>query len=177
VRASHGVWVGVTLLLTGCTGLPFWPATEHPGMVQKGAPILEKPGLADTSLTPSQVATYMAEVPKLSAVALNAEIRRLQAGVQGNAGNRLKLAYLLGRQGAAPKDLARARGLLAGLPNTFEDPGTRAIARLLERTVKLEQDLSQERRKALESQAKIEQLMSLERDLQKHSSGKPEPGR
>jgi hypothetical protein len=151
------------LLLEGCAGLHIWPGTPSSAIAPK---------VADTALTPSQVTAYMGEVSKLDAVALNAQIRRLQAGARGSAGDRLKLAYLLGREGSMPKDLVKARALLEGLPDTFDDPGTRELVRLLQRVVKLEQQFLQVRRKASELQDKIDQLMSLEQTLQQHRPSK-----
>jgi hypothetical protein len=163
MRASRCSWLWVSLLLEGCAGLNIWPVTPSPAIAPK---------VADTSLTPSQVTAYMGEVSRLDAVALNAEIKRLRAGAQRSVGDRLKLAYLLGRESSAPRELARARGLLEGLPDRFDDPGTRELARLLQRMVKLEQDLLQERRKASELQGKIDQLMSLEQTLERHRPSK-----
>jgi hypothetical protein len=159
MRVSRCAWVGLSLLLEGCAGFSIWPSTP-----QKGAPIVEKHGVAGTSLTPSQITAYMAEVSKLDGPSLDAEIKRLQAGARGSAGDRLKLAYLLSREGS----VVRARRLMEGLPDTFDDPGTREIARLVQRVVKLQQDLLQERRKASDLQSKIDQLMSLEQTLQQH---------
>jgi hypothetical protein len=159
-------------LLAGCAGLGAGPQATSPSAGHGPAAAPEKQTLADNALTPAQLAEYIGKVSKLEGEAAIAEAKRLEATAHGNAGDRLKLAYLLARDGARPEDLARARELLTGI--ALDDAGTREIARLLQRIVRLEQNVRQERVKATELQEKIEQLKSLERELQERGQSKPQ---
>jgi len=123
--------------------------------------------MGDTpSLTAGQMATALHEVSALAPEAIPAEIQRLEGGAADDrAGDRLKLAYLLGRAGSGTSDPDRALALLKGLEPAFQDPAAQEMARLLAGTFTLEKELRRARRQTAELQEKIEQLKGLEREL------------
>lgn len=154
------------LLLQGCAGL------------QELAPTLVDGGegsslrLQDTWIAPGQLTDYMAEVERRGQPA-PAQLRRLEAESERSAAARIKRAWLLSRPGATPAALARAQEQLKGLDGVLKNAGTRQLVRLLERNIRLEQALAEERRKSAELSQKIEQIKSLELELQQRGRSAP----
>jgi hypothetical protein len=128
------------------------------------------PPRSDT-LDSASLGRFLAEAAALPAERLGAEVSRLQNGAL-TPPDRLKLAWLLARKGARPEDLARAQELLAGQETAYPDPGARQWFLLVQRVVRLEQELREEQRRGGALQDKIERLMNLERSL--HERGKPQ---
>jgi len=154
------------LLLQGCAGLEELAPTLADGGEGGSA------RLQDTWVTPGQLTDYMAEVERRGPPA-PAQLRRLEAESERSAAARIKRAWLLSRPGATPAALVRAQAQLTGLDGVLRNAGTRQLVRLLERNIQLERALAEERRKSGELSQKIEQIKSLELELQQRGRNTP----
>ena len=163
----------LVLLLAGCAnGLPrLFPAEQEPPPAASATPRVAASAIPHSNASAGQLARYLADSAAWPAQTQAAEIRRLQGGAL-TPPDRLKLAWLLARKGARDEELAHAQELLAGQENAFADAGSRQLLLLLQRVVRLEQELREERRRAGALQEKIDRLVELERSL--HERTKPQ---
>lgn len=173
MRPRHRIiaWL-IALLCAGCAPLPRVHAPTAPTTTGRQQTDTGR----DLYLSPARVGALVGAVSGMDATAAEQEIVRLQQGMaRRGPAERLKLAALLGRrENGTLEDLRRADTLMDALIPGLENDDSRALARLLQRNIRLQLSLEEEHEKVAEFSRKIQQLKGLEEELQQHNAT-PDP--
>jgi hypothetical protein len=168
--------VGFCMVLAGCAAGQAPPPAARVSVVEQKA--TAKAGArTEPAFTFVQLGEFMQLVARHDAKAQRTEVARLQSLAKPDAGDRLRLAYLLSLDNASPEDLTLAQEQLQGLELLFEDSATREFVRLLQRMLTSKRAINQEKKRVEELQEKLRQLKKLELELQERSQAKPPQGK
>lgn len=154
----------IPLLCAACAPLPeVQPAPAATSQQQPAEP--------DAGLSPARLGTLLNQVDSLDATAAQTEIVRLQRDTaRRDATEQLRLACLLSRrEDRTPENLRQADTLLENLISGLRDSETRALARLLQRNIRLQLSLAAAHSQVAEYTRKIQQIKGLEQELQQHN--------
>jgi hypothetical protein len=160
--------LGLCLVLAACAAPGSGSKAEHEPASRK-APAK----MVDAAFTLDQMSAFIQQISSQDINTQRGEAKQLQTKPEIDAGDQLKLAYLLSLENASVEDLAQSQAILDGLEPQFADPATRLYVRLLQRMVAAETGFKLQKRRADELQEKLRQLKKLELELIERNQPKP----
>ncbi len=152
--------LALSLSLAACAELPrLADLPARPAASGQGADRLDD----------AAISRLLRETPQTAGPALQSQITRLLAlGKRRSAPEQLQLAMLLLAR-AEPGDAELAQNLLDGLPSRAADPQARNLVALLQRDAAQQLALQQAQKSAAALQKQIDQIKTLETQLQNRS--------